>query len=451
MLGEVLMGAGILGQGIATYQQGKEAARAAEAENARLASAVSGVQRGLESGSRQMVDNVTQAQQYAKNNPAYRAETIKGYDSYANNSRVGSAMFGQPTSSAEALSRLYGGLQPQTVNAVKYDPTNVNTQLANTTTAGATAIGRDMRAAQLGESDQQTLNQQYALRDQMQKRAFGLVPSIAQQQLASGLDQAQARQAGLAAATRGGANSLLAMRQAQNMGNQAMQDVSRESGIMAMQERAAAEQAYGNQMQGLRADTTQRDLAQAGFEQGAEQANLGKRVSQAGLEANRKLANAAALTQGSQFNTSAMNQGNQFNATNLMNANRDFSNQQFSANMANTANDFAAQNTRANALASAMREEIEGRRASDQFNAAQRQASNDNNAAWQNALTGQILSQQGRGAYAGAEANQAALGVSMQPVASPSVLGSVLNTASPILAQAGANYLSTQLQPSKGA
>ena len=137
--------------------------------------------------------------------------------------------------------------------------------------AGPTAATFDRtaapQAASLGQAGQDVRGMQLAGLEQLQQRASGTVPTIAEQQLQRGLEQQLAAQA--AQANVGG--SPLAQRQAQMQGAQAMQQTAGQSALAAQQERMQAEQALLAASQGVRGQDLSRAQAEAGFQQ---QANL---------------------------------------------------------------------------------------------------------------------------------------------------------------------------------
>lgn len=151
---------------------------------------------------------------------------------------------------------------------------------------------------------------QQQMADQMNRRAMGLVPSIAEQQADRQMQQAQAAQMAGAASARGAAGLALAQQNAANNVANMQGAISNQAQINAAQERMAAEQAamgaYG-QMRGMdyqaqaqaaqqaqyqaqllqqqRAQNDAMTLGMTGHERGVREAQLNANTQQQGLMA----------------------------------------------------------------------------------------------------------------------------------------------------------------------
>lgn len=121
------------------------------------------------------------------------------------------------------------------------------------------------QAASLGQAGQDVRGMQLQGLEQLQQRASGAVPTIAEQQLQRGLEQTLAAQAAQANIF----GSPLAQRQAQMQGAQMMQQTAGQSALAAQQERMQAEQALLAATQGVRGQDLTRAQAEAALQQQA--------------------------------------------------------------------------------------------------------------------------------------------------------------------------------------
>ena len=392
-------GAQALGSYISNRSKAKDEKRLADQQNRFRDSQIQQYTQGTQAGAREMQDAFNARIEQQQQNPMSQAFQTQDFNTLANASGYRSAV-------DKAYSGFDSGQQGQVHS---YTPQQVAAQQAQATLAQAVSSGRGMQQAQLGDRDAVTLQQQAELRDRLGAAARGETPSLANQAMLSGMERAAQQQAGLAAQARGGAGSLLAQRQAQRMGNQAMLGASREGAMMSLDERERAQSMFGSQLGAMRAESTQRDIQQAAFQQQAEQANLQKRLQDAGLATNINAANAAALTGMSQFNVS--------NANQMALANQQAINAQRAAEAQNRTGMSQFNVSRADDLArlrsgltmSAADRELGMRADTDRFNVMQQTAAQSENNRWLQDLQRGALGAQERGAFVGADAAQLGL------------------------------------------
>lgn len=189
---------------------------------------------------------------------------------------------------AEDLNPMY---EPPKLDAVQGGPYQVDPsvgQIGNQYTSqfdamGQQTQGRDpssIKAAQIAMGPQnQFRRDQRGLVSALQNRAAGQSPSVAEMQMRSGMDRISNEQASQASSARGISPALAARLQADNT-TQAQLQTNQQTGQLRAQEMERAEQALGGVLSGARGQDIGLAQAQAGLQQGANQANLGAAMQQ---------------------------------------------------------------------------------------------------------------------------------------------------------------------------
>jgi len=360
----------------------KQVAQGNVDKNRAIADYTSGTQKGVEN----MSGAISKAQTDALNNPLYNPAQTRSYGDLSGSFRSDSERAISDLKYKDALSKGYSPAQAQAF-------------AMEASTAQGASIGKGADNIALRDTALKALSGQNELSNVMRARAMGETPSLAQQQMLAGLDRTAQQQAGLAAQQRGGMSALLAQRNAQMMGGQAMQQASREGGMMALEERERAIGQYGNQLGALRSDATQRDLSQGSLDMQTNLANVQHRQFGANLAQNAN-----------QFNAQQLQQANLANLSNRQNvnlANVGAQNQarQFGANAYNTNQQFNTGNQMQLGLAKAgmtqqmLNNELANKMALEQYNVANRQQTGMANASFQQSLANRGLDNSQMGAF----------------------------------------------------
>jgi hypothetical protein len=125
---------------------------------------------------------------------------------------------------------------------------------------------------------------QMGLADTLQNRVSGNVPSVAEQQLQRGYEQALKNNLAQSATLRGNVNAGSAQRALLNANNQNLADTNGQAAILRAQEQQAAEQNLGNLLSNTRGQDYTQSAAQAQLNQQIELANQAARQGQRSLE-----------------------------------------------------------------------------------------------------------------------------------------------------------------------
>ena len=321
--------------------------------------------------------------------PLYTAVEMPSYDTIVGQSALAKEM--GATSPAEAVVANAANIVYKDAIAKGYTAKEAEAFAFKATTAAAGTVGAEADRTVLVDTAMKALANQNELSNVLRDQALGKVPSIAEQQMALGMERAAQQQAGLAAQQRGGLGSLLGQRNAAQMGGLSMQQTTRDSGIAAMEEVARNQELYRDMLGGLRTDATNRDTTQGNMDNATALANLRHRELAGQLAQENNQFNARQLQDADSTNTTNRTTVSMNNARAINDARSFGANAANVTSLANSKGKYDASRDRANLLGDALTNETNNKMLLAKQNLMNQQNALDNNASFRGKLVGEDI------------------------------------------------------------